>query len=162
LLSLRSQQKPPSAVFCLIKAQNSPSACPHTKEFWCELAKRAGACYEVLHVYCRGGEIGHNSRSADLGRDPVSLAYTRSDLYLCTAEINSRLTIRSSRIPRQCPTLPIKYFVGVPRIELGSRAPEARILPLYYTPTKYLIPNREYLPRQKQSFYRGYPCTTPR
>ena len=25
-------------------------------------------------------------------------------------------------------------FVGVPRIELGSHAPEACILPLYYTP----------------------------
>ena len=27
-------------------------------------------------------------------------------------------------------------FVGVPRIELGSHAPKACILPLYYTPTK--------------------------
>lgn len=26
--------------------------------------------------------------------------------------------------------------VGLPRIELGSRAPKARILPLYYSPTQ--------------------------
>ena len=34
--------------------------------------------------------------------------------------------------------------VGAPRIELGSRAPEARILPLYYAPTEETTPKRAY------------------
>ncbi len=49
--------------------------------------------------------------------------------------------------PRESPGLPVKYTVGAPRIELGSHAPEACILPLYYAPTVYLTPKRAYLPR---------------
>jgi len=35
----------------------------------------------------------------------------------------------------------IKYSVGVPRIELGLTGPKPDVLPVYYTPTEYLIPS---------------------
>jgi hypothetical protein len=53
--------------------------------------------------------------------------------------------------------LPHKIFlhkprVGVPRIELGSHAPEARIMPLYYTPTR----GSDFSPLK--NFEGGAPC----
>ena len=35
-------------------------------------------------------------------------------------------------------------FFGVPRIELGLHAPEACVLPVYYTPKKLRTPKRMY------------------
>ena len=48
------------------------------------------------------------------------------------------------RFPRKHPMLPIKNCVGVPRIELGLSAPKADVLPIYYTPTQFLIPKQTY------------------
>ncbi len=41
---------------------------------------------------------------------------------------------------------PVFKGVGVPRIELESHAPEACILPLYYTPTPFQTPEARILP----------------
>ena len=59
-------------------------------------------------------------------------------------ELNSGLTNFFWKFPEKCPALSIESVVGVPRIELGSHAPEACILPLYYTPTTDSIPKRYY------------------
>src|SRR3989344_551241 len=41
-----------------------------------------------------------------------------------------------------------RITIGVERIELSLRTPEARVLPLYYTPIKFLRTKPAYLPRR--------------
>src|SRR3989338_3964492 len=59
---------------------------------------------------------------------------------------------RTSTLVRERTLFFIKFRIGAPRIELGSHAPEACILPLYYAPMRNSI-----------SIGRVYcRCTTPR
>ena len=70
--------------------------------------------------------------------EPFPLSECRESL---SAQVgNSGLKNALRAFPRKYRVLSVRTFVGVPRIELGSHAPEARILPLYYTPTKILTP----------------------
>ena len=87
--------------------------------------------------------------SSRLNLEFQGLALKRMFLFSRGAENRTRSS--SPTEPGMSPGHPVKFFVGVPRIELGHLAPKASVLPVYDTPTKNSTP--------KQAYYR---YTTPR